>query len=301
MSKIIAMVGISGSGKSTRAKEIMDAAKGKAIIVSRDKIREMLFGYTEETIGEYYKSDFMKKEPLVSKVQDSLIRKGIALRKDVIVDNTHLKRSYLNDLTKYGVGVETELCVAHVTQCLERDEIRLRSVGKSIILQQNEQLKVMLDHDGNIPDVLEPKDLTIKQNWNGHRAYIFDIDGTLAHMKDRSPYEYDKVETDEVDQIVRGQLHLLQEDGYKIIICTGRDAVCTEKTLTWLGDNDIAFDEFYIRPEGSKEPDFVVKERMWRDICENYYIEGMFDDRNQVVDHARQCGFKVFQVAEGNF
>ena len=298
MNKIIAMVGISGSGKSTRAKEIMDAAKGKAIIVSRDKIREMLFGYTEETIGDYYKSDFMKKEPLVSKVQDSLIRKGIALRKDVIVDNTHLKMSYLNDLAKYGVEVVTMLCDEPVAVCIARDEKRVRKVGKAIIRQQWTQFVALYEI---IPSIINPKDLTIKQNWNGHRAYIFDIDGTLAHMMDRSPYDYDKVDTDKVDYVVRKQLHLLQDQGYKIIICTGRDAVCTEKTLTWLGENDIAFDEFYIRPEGSKEPDFVVKERMWRDICENYYIEGMFDDRNQVVDHARQCGFKVFQVAEGNF
>lgn len=299
MSKIIAMVGISGSGKSTRAKEIMDASKGKAIIVSRDKIREMLFGYTEETIGDYYKSDFMKKEPLVSKVQDSLIRKGIALRKDVIVDNTHLKMSYLNDLTKYGVEVVTMVCDEPVAVCIGRDEKRVREVGKAIIRQQWTQFVALYEI---IPSVIKPQDLTIKQDcFDLEHAYIFDIDGTLAHMKGRSPYEYDKVDTDTVDETVREQLHLLESQGYKIIICTGRDAVCTEKTLTWLGDNDIAFDEFYIRPEGSKEPDFVVKERMWRDIVQNYYVCGMFDDRNQVVDHARQCGFKVFQVAEGNF
>ena len=298
MSKIIAMVGISGSGKSTRAKEIMDAAKGKAIIVSRDKIREMLFGYTEETIGDYYKSDFMKKEPLVSKVQDSLIRKGIALRKDVIVDNTHLKMSYLNDLAKYGVVVETVLCDELLSACLARDAKRTRTVGKAIIRQQWTQFVALYEI---IPSHIKPKDLTIKQDETLDCAYIFDIDGTLAHMMDRSPYDYDKVDTDTRSIEVAYQLKLIQDAGNKIIICTGRDGVCTEKTLTWLGNNGIAFDEFYIRPEGSKEPDFVVKERMWRDIVQNYYIVGMFDDRNQVVDHARQCGFNVFQVAEGNF
>ena len=38
-----------------------------------------------------------------------------------------------------------------------------------------------------------------------------------------------------------------------------------------------------------------------RVICEKYYIEAMFDDRNQVVNHARKLGFSVFQVNEGGF
>jgi len=52
MAKITLMVGISGSGKSTKAKEISE--KTGALIVNRDKLREMLFGYTEQNIASYY-------------------------------------------------------------------------------------------------------------------------------------------------------------------------------------------------------------------------------------------------------
>ena len=47
--------------------------------------------------------------------------------------------------------------------------------------------------------------------------------------------------------------------------------------------------------------DYIIKEEMWRDICSRYYISQMFDDRDQVVEHARLLGFNVNQVAAGNF
>jgi len=46
---------------------------------------------------------------------------------------------------------------------------------------------------------------------------------------------------------------------------------------------------------------FTVKEEMWRKIIETNYIVSMYDDRNQVVNHARSLGFTVCQVADGNF
>jgi hypothetical protein len=56
-----------------------------------------------------------------------------------------------------------------------------------------------------------------------------------------------------------------------------------------------------MRPKGDKRPDWMVKETMWRAIAKEYYIIGMYDDRDSVVEHARRLGLRVFQVDYGDF
>jgi len=132
-------------------------------------------------------------------------------------------------------------------------------------------------------------------------AYIFDIDGTLAKMYGRSPYEWDRVGEDELKQSVAHVLWSLQNHGHSIIIFTGRDGVCEASTLGWLCDNGINFDHFAIREEGNTEKDLIIKRRMFDDIKDDYDIRGVFDDRDQVVKMWRDLGLTCFQVAEGDF
>ena len=297
MSKIIAMVGISGSGKTKWAREYVSKNKN-SVIVSRDKLRELLFGYTDLTVSEHYKEPgFKKRESLVTKIQDQMIKKFIAQGNDIVVDNTHLKQAYLDQLGEYGVSVETQIIEADVELCIQSDARRTRTVGEEIIRRQEKQFYSLIRVLKNVETV----DYTIDQDPSKYPAYIFDIDGTLAHKGDRNPFDWKRVGEDTVDESVRTQLQVLKDAGANIIICTGRDGSCTQATMESLSENDIAYHEFYIRPKGSFEPDWKVKEAMWRDIVKDYYIKAMFDDRNQVVNHARKCGFKVYQVEEGDF
>ena len=86
-----------------------------------------------------------------------------------------------------------------------------------------------------------------------------------------------------------------------IIICTGRDGISKFETERWLKKYSIDYDELYIREEGDKRPDWVVKEEMWRKISEKHYIEGIYDDRLQVVRRARSLGLRVYNVLYNNF
>jgi hypothetical protein len=56
-----------------------------------------------------------------------------------------------------------------------------------------------------------------------------------------------------------------------------------------------------MRKKGDYRKDSIVKEEIWAEIEKDYNIICMFDDRNQVVDHARSLGHTVLQVAEGDF
>jgi predicted kinase len=72
--KLILLCGISNSGKSTFASTTVQHNPDRYICVNRDKIRELLYGYTEQNIKEYYfRSDFNRLEERVSDVEESLI------------------------------------------------------------------------------------------------------------------------------------------------------------------------------------------------------------------------------------
>ena len=48
--------------------------------------------------------------------------------------------------------------------------------------------------------------------------------------------------------------------------------------------------------------DWIVKDELIREHVHNHYnVVYCLDDRNQVVHHNRDMGYKVFQVAPGNF
>lgn len=303
MNKLILMVGISGSGKSTKAKEIAD--KSEALIVNRDKLREMLFGYSENTINEYYKlPDLYLKENQVTSFQNYLIERALVKGNDVIVDNTNVKQSYINDFLKQfsKYQIEFEVVECDLQEAIRRDKIRTRSVGEDIIKRQFNNLNI-LKKNFNFKTIL-PKENLIFNDKSKTKCVIFDIDGTLALKGDRSPYDYSRVLEDKVKQPVKALYDLIDNvNDYTVIICSGREAnnECFNLSEKWLGNNNIIADFLYMRKEGDKRADYIVKEEMWRKICADYYIEFMVDDRKQVVNHARELGFTVFQVAEGDF
>jgi len=69
----------------------------------------------------------------------------------------------------------------------------------------------------------------------------------------------------------------------------------------WLTQHNIKYDSIYFRPYKNREPDYLIKERLWRHINKDFNIIALYDDRDQVVKHGRKLGMTVFQVAEGNF
>jgi predicted kinase len=302
MAKLIIMVGISGSGKSTKAKEISE--RTGALIINRDKLREMLFGYTESNIHNYYNlPDLYLKENQITSFQNYLVERALVKGNDVIIDNTNLKQSYINDFIKSfcKYKIEFELIESDLSEAIKRDKSRTRSVGEEVIKKQFNNLNI-LKKNFNFKPIL-PKEDSIFNDISKPSAFIFDIDGTLALKGDRSPYDYARVFEDKLNTSVAKCLDFIKLCNSYVIICSGREGTqqCKSETQRWLEANGIEYDWILMREEGDKRADYIVKEEMWRKICKQYYIEAMFDDRNQVVNHARKLGFSVFQVNEGDF
>lgn len=297
--KLIVTAGISGSGKSTFASDLVRREPTIYTIVNRDKIRELIFGYTEESIAEYYtRTDISACEKQVTKYEDTLIHEGLNLGKTVIVDATHLSVEYLRRFEFWNVPIEYKYFDVSLDDAIKRDSRRTRKVGAGVIQKQYDKFKSLK----RLPD-FEP--ISLKNDKNLPPCVIYDIDGTIAKMSGRSAYEWKRVGEDltisNVVATIDWIADLDEKDRPTVIICTGRDGSCLAETIDWLKENNIYFDNIFIREPGDQRPDWIIKEEMWRVIAQNYHIIGMYDDRNQVVRRARALGLKVFQVEYGNF
>lgn len=134
------LVGISGSGKSTYAHEKWLKDPQNTIIINRDKIRELLFGYTEESISKYYSISYLNKlEDIITEYENILIKNSLSLGKNLIIDATHLKLKYLKRYLEYENEINFIFFDIDLDVAIRRDSNRNRKVGENIIKKQKIQ------------------------------------------------------------------------------------------------------------------------------------------------------------------
>lgn len=301
--KIVCYVGISNSGKSTVAHQEWSKDPLNTVVISRDKLRNLLWNYTDENVHEYYSHpNFNKLEKEVSKYCNTLIYEAIESGKTIILDNTHLdfKRD-IKSLEYWNVPLETVWFDVTISEALERNSKRNRKVDETIIYKQHlkyNTLKSNFACYGFLPKI-------IKQDKDLPKCWVFDIDNTLAHKGSRSPFDWKKVGEDIVDGAVGLLCETLQSDEeVEIIFCSGRDEVCREETENWIEANGLNnYQDFTLlmRKVNDMRSDDVVKEELWQEIMKTKNIVALIDDRNSVCRRARSLGLKVFQVEYGNF
>lgn len=88
------------------------------------------------------------------------------------------------EIKEFAVDVQT---------CIDRDKLRDNPVGEKVI-------RDMAKRNMYYPE--PPREFEKVVQSFGNPCYIFDIDGTLAYMNDRNPYDYSKVSTDGCHQDV---------------------------------------------------------------------------------------------------
>ena len=288
--KAIICAGISGSGKSTFASELCKTDKSYWES-NRDTIRKTLI----ESDGKDRKwSNWnWKRESEVSKIQNDGITNAKEYGWNLIISDTNLNETYRNTLIEKleyeGYEVEVKLFPIDFDEAVKRDLSRTNPVGYNIIAKQYEsyirQFGVITRY---IPDnALDD-------------ASIFDLDGTLANMTNRSAYQWDKVGSDAVHEHVKLVLKSLITR-YRIIIMSGRDSICRELTEKWLYDNDIDYDLLLMRSKGDMRDDRIIKsELFWEYVAPKYSVISCFDDRPKVCDMWRDIGLNVFQCGNPN-
>jgi len=280
--KVLVLSGLPASGKSTFAKELI--AKDKSYVrVCRDDLRESMFNYKFSR----------PNEGAVRRLRDFMILDTLTNGRNVVIDETNLNPKnmphYRQLVSVWNPEFEEKFFDKPLKQCIEDDLKRPRSVGSKVIQR-------MYD------DFLAPTPVIYVPPKDKPKAIVVDIDGTLAHMTGRSPYDYTRVNEDRVDEVVRSIVRRYHDDKYKVILCSGRESSARVDTLQWLADNHIPFDFLYMRQEGDSRSDNIVKLEIFdQHIRDDYNVEFVLDDRNRVVEAWRSIGLKVLQVAEGDF
>jgi hypothetical protein len=134
-----------------------------------------------------------------------------------------------------------------------------------------------------------------------HRTVIADLDGTLAHMNGRKPFDWHRVHEDLPNGVVIDLLRRYSHD-HCILVVTGRSEECREATLAWLLQHGVPWCQLYMRPAGDYRKDAEVKRELWeREIAPWHSVALCLDDRAQSVDFWRGLGLVCLQVAPGSF
>jgi phosphoglycolate phosphatase-like HAD superfamily hydrolase len=150
--------------------------------------------------------------------------------------------------------------------------------------------------------------------------YIFDLDGTLAHIEHRKHMLEDKLDPnrwrrfyaacdkDSPCAAVINTMNSLRIAGCEVWIFSGRSSEVREKTVAWLCEHT-AFTphELEIALTMRDEGDYTVDDELklsWLNemlIDDRNRLVAVFDDRNRVVQMWRDAGVTCFQVAPGEF
>ncbi len=280
--------GLPASGKSTYAKKLADEGWKR---VNKDDLRAMLDNSKHSKGNEKFVLD----------TRDYIIVKALENGRNVVVDDTNLNpvhEEHIRELVKpfnAQVSVNDEFFNVPIEECIARDLYRPNSVGEKVIRRmyseyyQDKESKEVITYT---PPEGKPK------------AIIVDVDGTLAHNNGkRNIFDYTRVIEDDVDEPVSVLVHHYWKLGYLVIICSGREDNCREQTEQWFKKNSIPHNYLFMRKAGDHRKDSIIKKELFdAHIRDNYQIEFVLDDRNQVVDMWRnELGLKVLQVAEGDF
>jgi predicted kinase len=281
MLKVYFTIGLPASGKSTWAKAKVDKSPNKIKRVNKDELRAMLDN-----------SCFSREnEKFVLNMQDLIISNALAEGKDVIVDNTHLApqpeikiRELIKDLAILEI---VDFRHVPLKTCIERDLKRFGSVGEKVIRDMYNQF------------IAPPRAPKPVYNPELPDVVICDLDGTIAIIGDRNPYDAALCEKDLVNEPIRS---ILDSSGKAIIFVSGREDKYKPQTLRWLADHGIEFDHLYMRKSGDSRKDSIVKQEIYEQlIANNCNVSFVLDDRDQVVRVWRDLGLTCLQVDYGDF
>ena len=283
MKQVILTKGLPASGKTTWATLMVKDHPGQYKRINKDDLRSML------DVGKWSKAN----EKFVLQIRDRLILEGLTAGYSLIVDDTNLNPTHEEHVRQLVKGqaevVIQDFTDVSVEECIRRDQKRPNYVGEQVIRQMyNRYLRVEPPKIAPIPGLPE--------------AIICDLDGTLALLNGRDPYDASTCINDDVNPRIQYLLDLAASDGKCILLVSGRQDKWRDQTEAWLERHEILYDELWMRKTDDNRNDTIIKHEIWEaEIKGKYNVSFVLDDRNQVVDLWRSLGLTCLQVAEGDF
>jgi len=221
MQHVVLTKGLQASGKSTWAKQQVRTQEGWERI-NKDDLRAML----DDNVWS------STKEKFILKARDSLLTTALMQGLNVIIDDTNLDNKHWKDILFLLMKLDIDVTLREqpfpvdLDEAIKRDAARPKPIGEAAIT--NTWKRYLKGKAG----VLEPRMevLYAKKHFSYvadptmAKAIICDLDGTLALMGDRSPFDASRC--DQVDlpnPPVVEAVKLFHNAGYKIIFLSGRD------------------------------------------------------------------------------
>jgi predicted kinase len=284
--KIIVLQGVPASGKSTWSKEFV---KGKEdwIRVCRDDIRSMR--------GDYW---IPSQESFIDKMEQYAVESALKSGYNVVIDATNFNPKTVAKWMELAQINDTDFEVKRfdiaLDEAIRRDSLRERPVGAKVI-------KDFYHKYVSSKEIKTDTRFILEQNKKLPKCIIVDIDGTLALINGRNPYDDTLVHTDKVNERVADIVNNYRPD-YTVFIVSGRQDSCKEVTEKWLRDNHIIYNSLLMRKSGDTRKDSIIKQEIYEEhIKDKYFVEFVLDDRDQTVQMWREQGLLCLQVYYGNF
>ena len=162
---------------------------------------------------------------------------------------------------------------------------------------------------------------------------IFDLDGTLADIDERKQksqidngkmdwdifFDPENIKLDKPKPEVIKCAQMFYQQGYKIVIFSGRNDRSFHSTKEWLSQHEVPYDLLVCRPDKFKDeswpvadgnpatykmrfmPDQILKKEMLDTFVDINDVFIIFEDRKKVVDMWRELGLTCFEVEEAIF
>lgn len=327
MIKVEMLVGIPGSGKSTYAKQVVAKDPSNWVRVNNDDLRAMMN-------GSVWSADY---EKMITDARNYLIRDALKRGKNVIIDNLNINRRHFDDVCKIAKSINRDIQVyekmfyIELEDAIERDSKRegKAKVGEEVIKKwwkdsggkqfkfSKGRVEIFNQHNGNLAQTVEAP------AWDDSlpTAVLCDLDGTLALIHGRSPY--DASDCDIKDLPNWPVIHTIlahHAAGRQIIFCSGREDKYRPETIRFIEKYCRTYNprfvedpmetsqtepiqyQLFMRKTDDFRKDAIIKEEIYQNEIENKYnVLCVLDDRNQVVEFWRSKGLTCFQVAPGDF
>lgn len=283
--------GVSGSGKSTTVQELRKLG-WKFVELNRDEWRFKLFTDNKPDWSLY---KFTKdREAKVTKKLNELFDYAVSQMLPVIVSNTNLNQKdhtyWKTKAEEAGYEFEVKYFDITLDEALKRDSKRgALAVGREVLLQQWQKWLDITNARRYVPNTSLPK------------TVVCDIDGTVAKMVGRSPYDWSRVGEDEprveIIKLVEGYTNSFADE---LVFVSGRDGSCYDLTHEWLSKHVWRPFKLYMRAAGDMRKDSIVKEEIiFNQLEPQYNIVMWFDDRQAVVEKLMDLKIpNVINVAE---
>jgi predicted kinase len=299
--------GLPGSGKSTWATaEVLQWPAGGAVRVNQDSLRIML--HADRFEGRRTEDITRDTKNLLV---DAYMKRVIPI---IISDDTNFSKSAEDKFRELALNNGYEFKIKDFTHvpvetCIKNDLKRLASVGEQVIRKMHKKYLAP-------PQVQVPAPAWID---GLPTALIVDIDGTVALMNGRSPYDPSQYHTDLRNDPVAEIVFDYFQRGDHIVFCSGRDDTYRDATIKWIQDH-MDLDPKTVEEEanwpvrllmrpaardaeaGKKRNDAIVKREIYDEqIAGKYNVRFVLDDRDRVVEMWRSVGLPCLQVAPGDF